>query len=401
METCIASVPTARDRPLDPPAELSTLRSQRPLCRLRYPDGHLGWFVTSYDLARAVLTDPRFSVRGGRSPHDLGERNAAREVAKESPIWSGVVSYLDPPEHTRLRRMQTGYFTVQHLGRHRKAIEGIVAELLDELESAARPVDLLDAFAAPVASLTLCEVLGVPGSARATFEKLQKTLRDLRSSRAQFLGAFQDLQAFIAGILQLKRREPGDDLLSELVLGWQLTEAELCGVAHQLFTAGHDTTATQLALSVYTLLAERRHWESLQADPGLLQQAVEELLRYLTVTPLLPATRTALEDVELNGSLIEAGDSVAVSLLAANRDPSRFDLPDTLDIRRGAIEHLAFGAGRHMCLGQHLVRLELDVSLAGLLGRFPTLHLTVPADEVPMRDPQSQIYGVRRLPVAW
>jgi cytochrome P450 len=401
METCIAAVPTSRDRPLDPPAELSNLRSQRPLCRLSYPDGHLGWFVTSHHLARAVLTDSRFSVRGGRSPHDLAERNAAREAVKDSPIWSGVVSNLDPPDHTRLRQMQSGHFTIQRSGRYRRAISGVVAELLDELATAGGPVDLLDAFAGPVASLTLCEVLGIPRSARERFEELQGILRDLGTSRAEFLGAFQDLQAFIADVLELKRSEPGEDLLSELIHERRLTEAELCGIAHQLFTAGHDTTSTQLATSVYTLLTERRLWESLQADPGLVEQAIEELLRYLTITPLAPATRTALEDVELNGSLIKAGDSVSLSLLAANRDPSKFHLPDVIDLRRAPIEHLAFGAGRHMCLGQHLVRLELGVALASLLERFPTLHLAVPADQVPMRHPLSQLYGVQRLPVAW
>jgi cytochrome P450 len=216
--------------------------------------------------------------------------------------------------------------------------------------------------------------------------------------RAAATSAFSD---FAHTVIEAKRTSPADDLLSELVLKGELTDTELVGAAMMLFSAGHETTANTLALSTFFLLCDRSRWDALRADPSSIAGAVEELLRYITIVQTGAATRTALEDVDLNGTTIRAGESVCVSLAAANRDPARFTDPDRFDPSRDANDHLAFGHGRHMCLGQHIARLELQIGLAGLMRRFPTLSLAVPAQDVQLYHGDHQLYGVHELPVAW
>jgi cytochrome P450 len=395
-------LPTVRNHPFDPPPALGTLRGERQLCRLRYPDGHVGWLVTSHALARAVLADPRLSVRPDRPPvGEPGENAAVREALEDLPENAGIVITLDPPAHTRLRRLQAGYFTVRRVSEHRAAIERIVSDCLDAMQKAGPPVNLVDVFALPVPSLTICEMLGVPRSDRYRFERPTEVSVDPHASAQEKIAAFREFCDYAHGVIEQKRIQPRDDLLSHLVADGQLTDDELAGAALQLFGAGHETTANMLALGTFALLCDRSRWETLQANPSLMDTAVEELLRYLTIVQLGAFTRTAVEDIELDGVKIEAGESVTVSLPAANRDPAKFSDPDELDLTRDASGHVAFGHGRHMCLGQHLARLEMQVALAGLMRRFPALHLAVPAHEVPMYSGERALYGVRELPVAW
>jgi cytochrome P450 len=209
--------------------------------------------------------------------------------------------------------------------------------------------------------------------------------------------AWIDITEYIGRLAAAKREKPTDDLLSDLT-ETDLTEDELAGIGAFLLGAGLDTTANMLGLGVFALLQHPEQLAAWRADPSLTDQAIEELMRYLTITPI--GVRTALEDIDVGGHLVKAGESVALSVQAANRDPLRFPDPDTLDIHRKASGQLGFSFGVHQCLGQHLARSEMRVAFPALLTRFPTLRLAEPAADVSMRS-DCDIYGVYRLLVEW
>jgi cytochrome P450 len=390
-------LPTERSGPFDPPAELAELRERGPVCPLTFSDGHDGWLVTGYELGRKALMDARFSVMPPRLP--------VGEVLESDQSRPGVVMGLDPPDHTRVRRLQTGYFTLKRAAGLRPGIEQIVAGRLEAMAAEEPPVDLLQVFALPIPSLAICDMLGIPHDERHRFEGPHDAAFDSERTDEERDAAYKEFLGFVREIAERKRTNPGDDLISEVVATGELTDEELPGVVEQLISAGHHTTANMLALSVYFLLAERDRWESLRAavavDPAAIEPAVEELLRYLTLVQVGAFTRTATEEVDLGDAVVDAGQSVLVSLAAANRDPARFPDPDRFDPGRDATGHLSFGYGRHMCLGQHLARLELQVGLLGLLTSFPTLALAIPAEDVRLHDGRNLLHGVYELPVTW
>ncbi|WP_137034825.1 cytochrome P450, partial [Streptomyces albus] len=238
---------------------------------------------------------------------------------------------------------------------------------------------------------------GVPYADRDRFRGQVAALFGQTAAPETREGALGELFAYLNELVLAKRAEPTDDLLSELTTS-DLDDEELAGIGSLLLAAGLDTTANMLALGTFALLSNPGQLAALRAEPALAGQAVEELLRYLSVAD--PLVRAALEDIEVEGRLIRAGETVTVSVQAANRDPRRFPRPDGLDLRREAVGHLAFGHGAHQCLGQQLARAEMTVAFPALLARFPTLRLAVPAHEVRMRE-RSNIYGVLSLPVTW
>jgi cytochrome P450 len=391
--------PTERTSRFDPAPELSTLREQRPMCPLRFPDGHVGWLATSYAASRAVLVDPRFSILPPRVPVDIG---GLLEAITTGPESSGDMLLMDPPEHTRLRRLHTSSFTVRRVREHQGAIERIIREHLDAMAQARPPVDLVRSFALPVPAMAVCEILGVPPADHERFEApTQVLMSGPDTSPEQKLAAMDAFYEYGRSVIAQKREHPGNDLLSELTASGELNDDELAGVAFFLFGAGHETTATALALSTFFLLEERDRWTTLVERPDLISGAVDELLRFLTIHQTGVLARTAREDVEIDGVTLKAGQSVAVSLAAANRDPARFVDPDRFDPSRDASGHFAFSFGRHLCLGQHLARLELELALIGLTSRFPSLRLAVPAEEVALRSGTHPLYGVEQLLVAW
>ena len=388
--------PTARQRPLDPPDELGRWRREAPLLRLAYPDGHLGWLATRFATVRAVLADPRFSNRAELTHVPVGR--SARELSSLR-FPPGMFLRMDPPEHTRYRRLLAGQFTVRRMRLLEPRIARLAAGLLEEMAAAGPPADLVRAYALPLPSLVICELLGVPYRDHDRFQRDSATLLGLERGPEEKIAALDGLLAYLADLVRHKRDEPGDDLLSGLVATGGLTEEEMTGVACLLLVAGHETTANMIALGTFTLLQHPDRLAAVRDDPDVATTAVEELLRYLTIVHIGP-TRTALEDVELAGRTIRAGETVTVSLAAANRDPEWFDRPDELDVRRPPAPHLAFGHGVHQCLGQQLARIELRIALPALLRRFPGLRLAVPPGEVPMRTDMN-IYGVHQLPVTW
>jgi cytochrome P450 len=393
-------LPMERDAgPFDPPRQITRLREARPVSPMIFPDGHEGWLVTGYDAVRQLMADTRFSSR-----QDIGILHPPYEVpsmpamTEPSPQVPGLFIAMDPPDHTRLRSRLTGAFTVKRMKMLEEQIIDITERQLDELARLTPPVDLVKEFALPVPSLVICELLGVPYADRGIFQVNSAKFLEKDVPLDEKMAAYGAMTTYLSELVTRKRAAPGEDILSDLARHDDLTIEELTGSAFLLLLAGHETTANMLALGTFALLEHPEQLAELRANPGLLPDAVEELMRYLSVVDIL--YRYAAEDIELGGETIGKGSTVVVSMLAANRDPQRFDSPDTLDIHREARGHLSFGHGFHHCLGNQLARIEMRAGFDGLLRRFPTLKLAIPASEVKLRT-NMQIYGVHELPVTW
>lgn len=281
----------------------------------------------------------------------------------------------------------------------RPRIEQLVDERLTAMADSRPPADLVERFALPVTSLAICELLGVPYGERAAFQRDSALLFSLDASAEDAALAMDRLDGFLRELTRSRRTRPGDDVLSMLVEDGTLSTEEIAGAGVLLLTAGHETTASSLALGTFALLSHPEQLAALKRDPALADNAVEELLRYLTIFHF-GVPRTPLVDVELGGRLLRAGESVTVSLSAANRDPAKFADPDRLDLSRRTSGHLAFGHGIHQCLGRNLARIEMRVAFPALFRRFPDLALAVPPEEVPLAGDMG-FYGVHRLPVTW
>jgi cytochrome P450 len=387
------TLPTVRaaGRPFDPAAGLDALRAQAPLVRMRFPDGHIGWLATGYATVRSVFADPRFSSR-----YDLMHYPYA-DIGELPPPQIGDMTGMDAPEHTRFRKLLVGKFTVRRMRELTERVEEITTEHLDAMERAGGPVDLVEAFAQPIPALMICELLGVPSADRGDFQRWTLQLTTQVTDQQKQGEAMNSLMEYMNKLVLAKRADPTDDLLGDLT-STDLTDDELTGVGSFLLGAGLDTTANMLGLGTFALLSNPDQFAALRDDPALAPQAVEELMRYLTL--IHTTVKTAVEDVELEGRTVRAGETVVMSVDAANRDPLRFPDPDTLDLTRKATGHLGFGHGIHQCLGQQLARVEMQVALPALVSRFPTLRLAVDPEQVPLRTDMN-IYGVHSLPVTW
>ncbi|NUR01104.1 MAG: cytochrome P450 [Streptomyces sp.] len=388
----VTMLPTARRSgcPFDPPAELLDARRHGPISRFTHVGGRPGWLVTGYDLVRSVLADSRFSSR--KELLNVGDF----EVPPPPP---GEFLLMDEPQHGRYRKPLVGKFTVRRMRLLTERIEQITADCLDAMEKAGPPTDLVTAFAKPIPTIVICELLGVPYQERESFQEQIDTFMGGETGEEELIAAYTATQEYLAGLVAAKRANPTDDVLSELTDS-DLTDEELRGISLILLAAGFDTTANMLSLGTFALLQNPAQLASLRADPALTDGAVEELLRYLSVAKTF--MRTALEDVELGGQTIEAGTTVVLSYNTANRDPERFADPHVLDLQRQDVGgHLAFSHGIHQCLGQQLARVEMRVAFRALVDRFPTLRLAVPAEEVVLRPETADIFGVKSLPVTW
>ncbi|MFE3175765.1 cytochrome P450 [Amycolatopsis sp. NPDC059090] len=388
------TLPTERaaGQPFDPPPGLAELRGKNPLSRLDYPDGHAGWLVTGHALAREVLADRRFSARV-----ELRHLPIPGAVTSDQPAPPGMFGSMDAPEHTRYRRLLAGQFTVRRMRRLTERIQEIADECLNAMAERGSPADVVPALAQPLPAQTICELLGVPYAERDRFQQHALALFRLDNTPEETGEAYGAVLGVIGELIAAKRKAPADDVLSDLT-GSDLTDTELVNIGFSLLGAGLDTTTNMLALGLFALLEHPDQLALLRDDPELAGNAVEELLRYLSIIPF--TVRTALEDLELGGEHVTAGESVTVSVPAANHDPEHFPAPENLDLRRKTSGHVAFGHGIHQCLGQQLARVQMRVALPALLSRFPSLRLAVPAEDVAVRS-DMLIYGVHHLPVAW
>ncbi|WP_035840946.1 cytochrome P450 [Kitasatospora azatica] len=381
--------PRAAGCPFDPP-----LAYQRPSARLSLWDGSPCWLLTGYQQVRAVLTDRRFSA-DARHPTFPFLAPGRREAVGEKPSFLR----LDDPEHARLRKMMTTDFLIKRVDAMRPAIQRIVDDTLDAMIADGSPADLVSAYAFPVPSLVICDLLGVPYADHAFFQEQGRRLLDTAQPAEVFQDAIDRLTGYLTEIAAAKDGEP-DGIIAKLVARGDLTADEVAANGLLLLLAGHETTANMTSLSTLALLRHPAQADRLRADPSLINGAVEELLRYLTIVHA-GVPRVALEDVDLgDGVVVGAGEGVLCMLSTANRDQDLFGAGDELDIERDARRHLAFGFGVHQCLGQPLARAELQIALATLLRRLPTLHLAVPFEELSYRT-EALIYGLRELPVAW
>ncbi len=393
-----------RDDPSKLPPALAALAEQSPVGRSTLPDGDPFWMVSGYDEARAVLSDPRFSSdrfryhpRFKKLSGQLGER------LRNDKARAGSFINMDPPEHTRYRKLLTGQFTVRRMRQLTVRIEQIVTEQVDVMLAEGNSADLVSAFAVPVPSLMICELLGVRYEDRTEFQRRAAGLLQTDLPIKQAVENLEAQRAFMQRLVTDKRRTPADDMISGLVhhAGAEppLTDDELVGIATLLLFAGLDTTASMLGLGMFMLLQRPEQMAVLRDDPSRIGDAVEELLRYLTVVST-GLFRFAKEDVVLGDEHIPAGSTVVVSLMAANRDGRHWPEPETLDVTRVRSSHLAFGHGVHQCLGQQLARIELTVGITELLRRLPNVRLAVPPADVPLRNDMIT-YGVHRLPILW
>ena len=390
--------PQDRNCPYHPPTGYAPLREARPLARVSLYDGREVWMVTGHALARSLLADPRLSSDRRRG-----------EFPSISPRFEGVrdrrVALLgqDDPEHQRQRRMMIPSFTLKRAGGLRPAIQRIVDGLLDTMIEQGPPADLVPAFALPVPSMVICDVLGVPYADHEFFEEQSRRL--LRGpTAADSQGARDRLEEYLGGLVDAKARqsEPGDSVLDDLVhqqlSQGTLERADVVSLAVILLVAGHETTANMISLGTFTLLRNPGRLAELRADPALLPAAVEELMRMLSIADGL--ARVALQDIEIDGTTIRAGEGVFFSTSVINRDPGQYEEPDALDFHRPTRHHVAFGFGIHQCLGQNLARAELEIALGTLLTRLPGLRLAAPAEDIPFK-PGDTIQGMLELPVTW
>jgi cytochrome P450 len=397
----IPRLPTERTCPFDPPDELARVRAEAPVARLRFPTGDLGWLLTGYDAVRTLLADPRVSSRRTRASHPIRALPPeAEDIVRAQP---GHFIAQDAPDHTRYRRLLTGQFTVRRVRALTERIEELVDDHLTAMAAMTPPVDLIQVFALPMPSLVICEMLGVPYADRQMFQRRASALISTDDDVTVFRRSRDEMLGYMSDLLRAKRADPGDDLLSGLITRTTpegpLTDEELINIANLLLVAGHETTTNMIALGVLALLRHPDQLAALRDDPDLADQAVEELLRYITV-PQHGVVRTATDDLEVGGERIRAGETIVASLPAANRDPARFTDPDVLDLSRPASAHLAFGHGVHQCLGQQLARVEMRVAFRALIQRFPTLRLAVPFERLRLRT-NSFVLGVHELPVTW
>jgi cytochrome P450 len=393
-----------REDPFTLPPALAALPEQSPVTRATLPSGDPFWLVSGFDEARAVLSDPRFSAdRFTYHPRFKRLSPEAREKMVTPQARAGSFINMDPPEHSRYRRLLTGQFTVRRIRQLGERIEEIVTAQLDAMLANGNTADLMAEFAFPVPSLVICEMLGVRYEDRAEFQQRAALLMQMDVPVKEGMENFAALRAFIQRLITDKRENPVDDIISGLIhhagADPALTDDELVNMTNLLLIAGFETTARMFGLAVFVLLQRPDQLAALRDDPSRIGDAVEELLRYLSVSNT-GVFRFPKEDVELGGEHIPAGSTVVISLLAVNWDEQHWPNPEVLDVTRSRGPHLAFGHGVHQCLGQQLARMELTVGYAELLRRLPNLRLAVPAEEVPLRT-DMLAYGVQSLPITW
>jgi cytochrome P450 len=388
--------PFPREDPRHPPQRLTELLVHAPVSRVTIWDGSRPWLVTRHADVRFVLSDPRFSA-DHTLPGYPGPNESMTRVRERYPTFVT----MDNPRHDAYRKLLTREFTVRRIEQLRPSIRAYIAGLIAELRTKDGPVDFVEEFALAVPSAMICDLLGVPHRDQAMFQGLTRIMASSRSSAAEADRATNQLcESYLRELIALKEREPTDDLYSRLVVEQlvpgHLSEDEVVALGRLLLVAGHDTTSGMLGLSVLSVLLDRALRERLVAEPKIVSGLVEELLRFWNIDNF-GLRRVALEDVEVGGQLIRAGEGVITSGQAADRDAGVFSDPHTIDPQRPNVRsHQAFGFGIHQCLGQNLARAELQEVLGALFTEVPTLELATPLDEVTF-DVDMFNYGVESM----
>ncbi|MFF8992658.1 cytochrome P450 [Streptomyces sp. NPDC014983] len=388
----------------DPYPLYRRMREAGPVHRVLFPSGVRAWLVTGYDAAHAALNDDRLGKN-----HDRGnDRWRARASIMPEPQHSQLQVHLlhqDPPRHTRMRRFVTDAFTPRRIERLRPRFQELADALIDALPEHG-PADLVSGFAASFPFQVLAEVIGLPQELADRFDrdwgKVVQPVGPTDPGRPRYEARLHGLQRYIADVVAHKRAHRDDGLLGRLVVArdrGELSPEELDSMIFQLLVAGQEPVTNQITTALIALFRNPGQLARLRAEPDLLPRAVEELLRYDSAFELT-TWRFFDQDSDLHGTRVPAGDSVIVSLCAANRDPRRFPDPDTLDLDRTPNPHLAFGHGIHFCPGSALARAELQVALGTLLARLPGLHLATGDEDIEWI-PAVLGRGTSRLPVGY
>ncbi|MEV0725829.1 cytochrome P450 [Micromonospora purpureochromogenes] len=382
---------------LDIDPRYARLRQEQPLTRIRMPFGEPAWLATRHADVRTVLGDPRFSRAA----------SVGRDEPRNSPRQTDTgILQMDPPEHTRLRRLVAKAFTARRVEELRPRTRAVAAELVEAMVAAGPPADLVADLATPLPIRVICDLLGVPVTDQDRFHTWSEAIVSTTSLPPEVAeGYVEQLLGYMAGLIAQRRAAPTDDLIGAMVRARdehadRLSEEEVVRLAAGLLAAGHETTVTQIPNMVYVLLTEPDGWERLRADPALVPTAVEELMRFIPLGATAAFPRYALEDVELGGELVRAGEPVVVSIHSANRDERVFADPDRLDLGREVNPHVGFGHGVHHCVGAQLARMELQVVLETLLRRTPGLRLAVPESELTWKS-GLLVRGLTAMPVSW
>jgi cytochrome P450 len=379
--------------PLHPPPEFAQWREEPGLRRGLW-GGQPTWIVSRYQDIKAALVDPRLSA-------DTISAAIRPSSDEGTPV---IFARTDDPEHHRLRRMMTSQFTFRRTETMRPQIQEMVDDYLGTMIDNGPPADIVRDFALPVPSLVIALLLGVPLDDLGLFQHNTTVGLDTRSSDEEKAQAFAAMFVYIEELVKRKEREPGDDLISRLVTDYvatgQLNRETAAMNAVIMMQAGHETTANMIALGTVALLQHRDVFERLGQtdDPAVIANAVEELMRYLTIVHA-QVDRVATEDLTISGQLIRAGDRVLMNLPAGNWDSEFAQDPEVFDIDRNTRGHLGFGYGVHQCIGANLARVEMQVAFATLARRLPGLRLAVSPDALQFKD--SDIYGMKELPVTW
>jgi cytochrome P450 len=392
----LISFPCERVIPLEPPAIYREFLAAGPL-QVKLWDDNVAWLVTRYDDVKQVLGDARVSV--DRKKAGFPALSAGAAAVPERSFLR-----MDPPEHTRYRRILSREFTVRKMEALRPQIHGIVSNLIDGMLDQGAGVDLIKAFALPLPSMVICELLGADYADHELFEETTAAIVSHGVSAADAQAADRRMREYLTGLLEEKRRSPGEDLLSKLihpsVPDDVIPDDDLLSVAQLLVIAGHETSASMLGLAVLTLI-EHPEQRALfvGAESTSVAGAVDELLRYLTVAHL-SSQRIATDDLDVGGQHVRSGEGIVALLTTANNDPAQFEDPRGLQCTRDARGHLAFGWGIHQCLGQTLARIEMQIALTDLATRLPDLSLSCERDEL-LVSTSGFVLSLRDLPVKW
>ncbi|MGW7386852.1 cytochrome P450 [Streptomyces sp. NPDC054794] len=396
----LVSFPLERTCPFAVSDTFDRLREEEPVSGVTMSDGRQAWLLTRHADIEAVLVDPRFSANRSHPGFPAMSRGGKDAFTHFAPF---MIS-LDGKEHSAARRPMIPEFSMRRVAAFRPRIQEIVDDVLDKIVELPQPVDLVQELALTVPSRVITELLGAKPAHLERFYALAATMLNRSTTAAERDEAARGMRLNMDQLIAEKEAAPGEDLLSREIARQRVQDGDidrpgLASLAQLLLLAGNESTTEMIALGVATLLTHPEQLAAIVADPELTPGAVDELLRFFSVVEIGMA-RVALEDVEVGGVLIKAGEGVIASNVAGNRDPGIFPRPHEFDITRDARRHLAQGYGSHQCLGQNLARAELTIVFDTLFRRLPGLRLAVDFDELPFKY-DALVFGLRRLPVTW
>jgi cytochrome P450 len=396
----LPAFPMARECPFSPPRAYKQMREEHPVAPVRLWNSNKAWLVTRFEDVRRILADKRVSnnITHPGFPVLYAARAAVMQQHGKPPYFH----FMDAPEHTEHRRMFTQDFSVVRVKELEQEIQSIVDEVIDEmLASPDRSADFVMAVALPIPTRVIARVLGVPYADVVKLQSMMTATSGFNQDPEVAKASYARLNDYVSDLVSRKEANPSSDSISRVITEQlhtgKIDRPGLIRVLLFLLVVGHETTTSMIALGTLMLLDHGEQQKALMSDPSLMQNAVEELLRYLSIVHLTTC-RVAIEDIEIGGETIKAGEGIVALLSSANRDAAQFENPDELDITRDARTHVAFGFGVHQCLGQTLARLELRIALNAILKKIPTLKLAQSIDDLKFK---AYINGVQSMNVTW